>query len=114
MREMPLDTRLWCSARADGVEGQADIAHGLHRLLSLRGERQQFDAANPVRVKSNLRSRFNVIWVVQSCCEKYFASRIPQISGAFRAVSHPQRGTLRGRHGRWERDAMDAAVSTDE
>jgi len=39
------------------------------------------------------------------CC------RAPQISGRFRAVPFSIRGALRGRHERWERDAVDAAVS---
>src|SRR5882757_8554832 len=33
------------------------------------------------RVKRNFSSPFKLIWVVQSCAKKYFASRHPQISG---------------------------------
>jgi len=33
------------------------------------------------RVKRNFSSPFKLIWVVQSCAKKYFASRYPQISG---------------------------------
>jgi hypothetical protein len=36
-----------------------------------------------VRGDSNFLKQFNVIWVVQSFDEKYFASRFPQISGFF-------------------------------
>jgi hypothetical protein len=40
----------------------------------------------PLRVNFDLRRHFNVIWVVQSLSQKYFASPSPQITGYFRAV----------------------------
>jgi hypothetical protein len=42
-----------------------------------------------------------------ACCDV-------QITGRIRAVSHPKRGALRGRHERWERDAVDAFDAQDE
>ena len=56
-------------------------------------------------------NRINVICPVQSLVEKDFASRLPQIKPISIAVpSH--RGAFRDRHGRWERDAVDADVLT--
>jgi hypothetical protein len=43
-----------------------------------------------LREKRNFPWRFNVIWVVQSCLEKYFASGIPQISGFIGPVPFPE------------------------
>jgi hypothetical protein len=40
--------------------------------------------------------------------QKYIPSRLAQIKSITRAVPFSQRGALRGRHERWERDAMDA------
>jgi hypothetical protein len=41
---------------------------------------------NPLRVKFNLRRDFNVIWVVQTLRQKYFAGPVGQIS----ATSSPR------------------------
>jgi hypothetical protein len=46
---------------------------------------------------------------VQSRSLKYIPSGLPQIKSITRAVSF-HRGAYRDRHGRWERDAMDADV----
>jgi len=51
---------------------------------------------------------------VQSLRKKYFAFSETQISRNVRAIPHPRRGAYRDRHGRWEWDAVDAAVSRDE
>jgi hypothetical protein len=59
--------------------------------------------------KTNFLKQFNLIWVVQSCREKYFALSRPQITGIFPA-SCLTRGAYRDRHGRWVRDAVDAAA----
>ena len=42
--------------------------------------------------------------------QKYFASRLTQISSLIRAVP-TRRGAFRDRHGRWVGDAVDAAAS---
>jgi hypothetical protein len=63
------------------------------------GLRQNFD----------FPSRFNLIWVVQSSRKKYFPWSRPQITGKFRA-SRSIGGAYRDRHGRWVRDAVDAAA----
>src|ERR1700761_4644870 len=51
--------------------------------------------ANALRQKTNFPSRFNLIWAVQSCPEKYSAFLIPQITSIFRAVSSHLRGGSR-------------------
>ena len=60
-----------------------------------------------------------MIWVVQSCLEKYFASGIPQISGFIRPVPFP-RGAYRDRHERgaelrwtWQHQAQFFARTND-
>jgi hypothetical protein len=40
--------------------------------------------ANALRQKTNFSRRFNLIWVVQSGLEKYFALSAPQITSIFR------------------------------
>src|SRR6266496_3887862 len=48
-------------------------------------------------------------WSVQPLLQKYFVWRLTQITSLIRPVlSH--RGAFRDRHGRWERDAGDAAA----
>ena len=48
-------------------------------------------------------------WSVQPLLQKYFVWRLTQITSLIRPVlSH--RGAFRDRHGRWERDAVDAAA----
>ncbi len=53
---------------------------------------------------AKIRSRINVICPVQPCSQKYTCFRLPQISAITSAVSSPQRGAYRDRHGR--RDGM--------
>jgi hypothetical protein len=53
----------------------------------------------------DLLKRFNLI-AVQSCCEKYFVSPFGRNS-FIDSPSRLTRGALRGRHGRWVRDAVD-------
>jgi hypothetical protein len=65
---------------------------------------------NHINVKRNFLRRFNLIWAVQSCYEKYLASPFGRNS-FIDSPSRPTRGALRGRHGRWVRDAVDVAVS---
>jgi len=67
-------------------------------------------AENGVRVKLKFVKRFNLIWVVQSCSQKYSALRRPQISGFLVAIP-AREGAYRDRHGRRAGDAMDAAAS---
>ena len=52
----------------------------------------------------------NLICPVQSHLQKYSASRLTQIKTITRAVP-AHRGAFRDRHGRWARDAVDAAAS---
>ena len=64
-----------------------------------------------MRLKSNLLSRFNVIWVVQLYRKKYFAFREPQISSIL-ALSHPSEGRLENvTDAGW--DAVDATATQD-
>jgi hypothetical protein len=44
---------------------------------------------------------------------KIFYFRFSEIHGLSPSVPHSPRGALRDRHGRWERDAMDALVRLD-
>src|SRR5258708_37248525 len=53
----------------------------------------------PVRQNANLLKRINVIWVVQSCLQKYSVSRLTQITSKTHPVSF-HRGAYRDRHGR--------------
>jgi hypothetical protein len=48
----------------------------------------------PLRVKSNLLNRFNLIWVVQLSSQKYTSSIFPQISGYFRASRLDKEGRI--------------------
>ena len=50
---------------------------------------------------------------VQSLAQKYSDFQKTQIS-LYPWPSRPERGAYRDRHGRWVRDAMDAAMSHDE
>ena len=59
------------------------------------------------------RADFKLIWVVQSCAEKFSAFLTPQINIILSAIPCSQ-GAYRDRHGRWVRDAMDAVVTQDE
>ena len=68
-------------------------------------------AAPDLQQSANLLSRINVIWVVQSPHEKYFACAVGQITST--SFSHPV-----SQEGRWPssrtlgRDAVDAAASS--
>ena len=66
-----------------------------------------------VRAQVNFFNRINVIWVVQTFAEKYSAFRIPQISVITIASRPTERGVSRSSR-TLGRDAVDAAVSTDE
>ena len=50
--------------------------------------------------KTIYHSDFNLIWVVQSLREKYFAFAVEQISSTSSPRPFPARGALRGRHER--------------
>jgi len=47
---------------------------------------------NPLRAKANFASFFNLIWVVQSCIEKYSACAVGQIRSTYSAVPRSQEG----------------------
>ena len=68
----------------------------------------------PLRQKRKNGCPNNVMLPVQTSWQKYFCSQHPQITCISIAVSLPQRGTARDRHGRWERDAVDANGALDE
>jgi hypothetical protein len=53
------------------------------------------------------------VFAVQPSCEKYSAFLGAKITTITCAVPHSSEGRTR-RHGRWVRDAMDAAASRDE
>jgi hypothetical protein len=62
-----------------------------------------------MRRNDDLLNRINLICPVQSCLKKYSRSRLTQITSISAAIpSH--RGAFRDRHGRWARDAVDAAA----
>jgi hypothetical protein len=64
---------------------------------------------NPLRVKSNLRSDFKVIWVVQSPRKKYSAGPVGQITFTTPPVS-PEEGRIAiVTNAGW--DVVDAAAS---
>src|SRR5438105_11544432 len=65
-----------------------------------------------MRVNSFFVRRFNVIWVVQSPCQKYFDCAVGQITSRTSAVS-PKRGAL-AIVTNVGRDAVDALASQDE
>jgi len=73
--------------------------------------REAFRLPNRVRVEAEFVSRFNVIWVVQSSAQKYFACAVGQITFTHCRVLFPQRGASRDRHERWKQDAMDALAA---
>jgi hypothetical protein len=56
-------------------------------------------AANWRFQKRNFSNRINLIWPVQSCLQKYFRSRLTQITSISPAVP-PHRGAYRDRHER--------------
>jgi hypothetical protein len=65
---------------------------------------------NPLRQNGDLASYFNVIWVVQSRCQKYSAFHLTQISGYLLAVLTRQEGRIAiVTNAGW--DAVDAAAS---
>jgi hypothetical protein len=66
-----------------------------------------------LRAKANLSNQIKLIWAVQSWLQKYSASRLTQISDLC-VPSRSQGGAARDRHGRRERDAVDAGGATDE
>jgi hypothetical protein len=66
-----------------------------------------------MRVEQNFLRRINVISPVQPYSQKYSASRLTQISH-LSAPSRSQGGAARDRHGRRERDAVDADGALDE
>ncbi len=76
-------------------------------------ENEDIAGFNRMRVQVNFFKPINVIWVVQSFAEKYFAFRFPQISVINIASRPTERGVSRSSR-TLVRDAMDAAVSTDE
>jgi hypothetical protein len=53
-------------------------------------------------------------FLVHPFSQKYFTSPIGRNTFITHAVSFSQRGAARDRHGRWERDAVDAAASARE
>ncbi len=64
------------------------------------------------RRKPDLLKRFNLICAVQARFQKHFSFLSTQITGLSRAIPCPLRGAFRDRHGRWVRDAVDAAASS--
>jgi hypothetical protein len=60
-----------------------------------------------LREKSNLSNGFNLIWVVQSQGEKYFASVFPKSMFPSSYPASTKRGVSRSSR-TWRRDAMDA------
>jgi hypothetical protein len=67
------------------------------------------DEANPLRETADLLSRINVIWVVQSFCEKYSAFPVGQIISTSSPRPASQRGDSRSSRSAG-RDAVDAGA----
>jgi len=67
-----------------------------------------------VRLEGENASAFKLIWVVQSFSKKFSAFAVGQIIST--SSPHPASigGAYRDRHGRWVRDAVDAAAAQDE
>jgi hypothetical protein len=71
-------------------------------------------APDRVRAESILFRQFKLIWVVQSCQQKYFAMPVGQIIDTSSPRSVPaQRGVAR-RHERWDAECDGRGTSTDE
>ena len=91
-------------------------------ILSLRDTMDCFaDARNdeasakiPLRRKRKNGCAINAMLAVQISPQKYSDFQKPQITGISIPVSLSQRGAARDRHGRWERDAVDAMGASDE
>jgi hypothetical protein len=66
-----------------------------------------------LRPNDELLNGFNLFLPVQTCLQKYSASSFNQITSEL-SPSRPERGAYRDRHGRRERDAVDAAARVDE
>jgi hypothetical protein len=82
-------------------------------FLSMRRLWYGPEASKTIDVKRNFLKRFNVIWGVQPLPQKYSDFQKSQIS-LYPSPSRLTRGALRGRHGRWVRDAVDADGAADE
>jgi hypothetical protein len=67
-----------------------------------------------MRQTTNLSNGINAIPPVQSPLQKFSTLPVGQI--IFTNLRHPalSRGAFRDRHGRWVRDAVDAAAAQDE
>ena len=69
------------------VRARSDKTHEMRRAATITGKVGFLE-------KSNLPSRFNLIWVVQLSSQIYTSSLSPQISGYFRAVPSRQEGRI--------------------
>jgi hypothetical protein len=67
-----------------------------------------------LRLKRKNGCANNVMLAVQISLQKFSGFQKPQITGISMAVSLSRRGAARDRHGRWERDAVDADGALDE
>jgi hypothetical protein len=68
----------------------------------------------PLRLKRKNGCAINAMIAVQTSRKKYSGFQHPQITGISMAVPFSQRGAARDRHGRRERDAVDADGALDE
>ena len=68
----------------------------------------------PLRRKRKIGCANKVMLAVQISRQKFSDFQKPQITGISMAVPFSQRGAARDRHGRWERDAVDADGALDE
>ena len=81
--------------------------------LCVRSPARAIALEKPLREKSNLLNRFNLIWVVQLSSQIYTSSLFPQISGYFRAVPSRQEGRI-AIVTNARRDVVDAAAPARE
>ena len=65
-----------------------------------------------LRAESKFSCAFKLIWAVQTSLQKYFASRLSQISSVIRAIPSQERGVAHVIN--VGRDAVDAGGGCDE
>jgi hypothetical protein len=89
--------------------------HGLGTLLGSTGKCLEANRTGLISGQFRLLAQakftcpIKLIWAVQTHLQKYFGSRLTQITSEL-TPSRSERGAFRDRHGRWMRDAVDAAA----
>src|SRR6202012_2732304 len=91
------------------ANGDLPVRQNHSNFVNLIRCSQMKSAQDRVRQKSDFMNQFKLIWAVQPRYGKYSYSVFQKLVIYF---AHPAstRGAYRDRHGRWKRDAMDAAA----